>query len=135
MIIEVLNDRLRKRAIQATKDKDLKTLRNLRSFAEERGDLPARMVSTLSAMIVNGLDLYYAGSSITKTYGVVSGDRDLWYRSISALAASPVYAQVSLIVLAAEDAGVDLSVNPPSSPFKDTLADNPTILTILQTTY
>lgn len=133
MIIEALQDKLKARAIRATQEGDLKLLRNLRSFAEERGDLPERLTSTLSALIANALTLYYSGSSIRKTY--CDTDAELWKDSVSALFAYPTYAQVSLIALAAEEANVDLKVKRAGEIYTDTLADKPTVFALLQTCY
>lgn len=128
-MIAALQDNLRARAQRATLEGDLKTLRNLRSFATSNGDLPAQLVSTLSALIGNALTLYYAGSTVRKTYSYE--DASLWYDEVSALLASPVYAQVSLIALAAEEAGVDLRVRRADDPFKGSLADMPTVFQLL----
>lgn len=133
MIIEALQDNLGARAIRATQEGDVKTLRNLRKFAKERGDLPAQLVSTLSAVIGNALTLYYAGSSIRNTYS--DTDAELWYSSVSALFVCPTYAQVSLIALAAEEANVDLSVKRADCVYQDTLADKPTVFALLQSCY
>ena len=133
MIIQALQDNLYKRALRASQEGDVKTLRNLRSFAEERGDLPERLTSTLSALIANALTLYYSGSSIRKTYS--GADAELWYSSVSGLFAYPTYAQVSLIALAAEEANVDLKVKREDEIYTDTLADKPTAFALLQTCY
>lgn len=103
MIIKTLQDNLHKRALRAAEEGDVKTLRNLRSFAEERGDLPAQLTSTLSAMISNALILRESGATIRTTYQVE--DARLWYREVNALRnTAPLYAQVSLIALAAIEA-------------------------------
>ncbi len=132
MIIQQLQDNLRARAIRATQEGDIKTLRNLRSFAEERGDLPAPLVSTLSAMIGNALTLHYAGSSIRAEYG--AEERERWYTEITNLFSAPTYAQAALVGCAAAEVGVDLTINPDPT-YKDTLADKPFIFGICQTCY
>lgn len=103
MIIKALQDNLHERALRAAEEGDAKTLRNLRSFAEERGDLPAQLSSTLSAIISNALLLRESGSTIRTTYQ--AEDARLWYREVNALRnEAPLYAQVSLIALAAMEA-------------------------------
>ena len=110
MIIKALQDNLLKRALRAAEERDIKTLRNLRSFAEERGDLPAT-ASTLSAMIGNALLLSESGSTIRTAYQ--EEDARLWYREVNALRnTAPLYAQVSLIALAAEETGCGQLSNP-----------------------
>lgn len=111
MIIEALQDNLYKRALRASQEGDVKTLRNLRSFAEERGDLPALLTSTLSAAIGNAIALAASGETIRTTYQVE--DARLWYREVNALRNdAPLYAQVSLIALAAEEASCAQLDNP-----------------------
>lgn len=110
MIIKQLQDNLRARAIRATMEGDTRTLRNLRSFAEERGDLPAPLVSTLSAMIGNALTLHYAGSSIRAEYA--EEERERWYAEIINLMGAPRYAQAALVGCAASEVGVDLPIDP-----------------------
>jgi hypothetical protein len=103
MITEALQNNLNARALRATHQGDIKTLRNLRSFAEERGDLPAA-TSTLSAMVGQALILRESGATIRTTYTEM--DARLWFVEIIMLKThSPLYAQVSLIALAAEEAG------------------------------
>lgn len=132
-MITALQDNLRARAARATLEGDLKTLRNLRSFAISSGDLPAQLVSTLSALISNALTLYYAGSTISAEYS--AEDARLWYDEVSALLSSPVYAQSALIALAAEEAGVDIRVKRADSLFKGSLADMPTVFQLLTLTH
>lgn len=111
MITKALQDTLHTRALRAAEESDIKTLRNLRSFAEERGDLPAPLVSTLSAMIGNALLLRESGATIRATYQ--AEDANLWYREVNALRnTAPLYAQVSLIALAAEETGCKPLDNP-----------------------
>lgn len=111
MIIKALQDNLHKRALRAAEEGDVKTLRNLRSFAEERGDLPAQVTSTLSAMIGSALLLRESGSTIRSTYQ--AEDARLWYQEVNALRnTAPLYAQVSLIALAAEETGCKQLDNP-----------------------
>jgi len=103
MITEALQNNLNARALRATHQGDIKTLRNLRSFAEERGDLPTQLTSMLSAMIGNALLLRESGATIRSTYQ--AEDARLWYREVNALCnTAPLYAQVSLIALAAMEA-------------------------------
>jgi len=110
MIIKALQDNLLKRALRAAEERDIKTLRNLRSFAEERGDLPAT-ASTLSAMIGNALLLSESGSTIRAAYQ--EEDARLWYREVNALRnTAPLYAQVSLAALAAEEHNCTAPYNP-----------------------
>ena len=111
MIIKALQDNLLKRALHAAKVRDIKTLRNLRSFAEERGDLPTPLTSTLSAMIGNALLLRESGSTIRTAYQ--EEDARLWYREVNALRnTAPLYAQVSLAALAAEEHNCTAPYNP-----------------------
>lgn len=128
-MLKTLQDNLHKRALRAAAERDFKTLRNLRNFATSNGDLPAQTLSTLSALIGNALVIFYSGSTVRKTYS--NTDARLWYDEVSSLLPSPVYAQVSLITLAAEEVNVDISVKRVGDPFKGTLADMPTIFQLL----
>lgn len=97
-MIEYLTYSLYKRALGAAQEGDIKTLRNLRSFAEERGDYPESLVGLHDSMVssVHALALGHSPEISLE-------------RATELNATIPLYAQVSLIAIAAEEARRDLT--------------------------
>ena len=97
-MIEYLTYSLYKRALGAAQEGDVDTLYNLRRFAEERGDYPESCVG-LHDSIVSAVHALALGHS-----------PEISLERITELnAAIPLYAQVSLIAIAAEEARRDIT--------------------------